>query len=153
LFNAGTTEINLSGWKLNKYINGSTTVSSGAVDLSGITLPVGGFIIIANSDFKTVFNDIPEIESSYISGNGDDVYELVNNTGETIDVFGVIGEDGNGTNWEYLDGRAVRNLNINEPNSVFEISEWTVYSNTSNNLISYPNSPKNAPNDFNPYLR
>lgn len=153
LFNAGTTEINLSGWKLNKYINGSTTVSSGAVDLSGITIPVGGFIIIANSDFKTVFNDIPEIESSYISGNGDDVYELVNNTGETIDVFGVIGEDGNGTNWEYLDGRAVRNLNINEPNSAFEISEWTVYSNVSNNLISYPNSPKNAPNDFNPYLR
>ncbi|SFS38855.1 DUF5689 domain-containing protein [Lutibacter maritimus] len=153
LFNAGTTEINLSGWKLNKYINGSTTVSSGAVDLSGITIPVGGFIIIANSDFKTVFNDIPEIESSYISGNGDDVYELVNNAGETIDVFGVIGEDGNGTNWEYLDGRAVRNLNINEPNSAFEISEWTVYSNVSNNLISYPNSPKNAPNDFNPNLR
>ena len=28
LFNAGDTEINLSGWKLNKYLNGSTNVSS-----------------------------------------------------------------------------------------------------------------------------
>lgn len=153
LFNAGDTEINLSGWKLNKYINGSASVSSSPVELSGITIPVGGFVIIAASDYKTVFSDIPEIESTYISGNGDDVYELVDNTGVRIDIFGVIGEDGNGTNWEYLDGRAVRNLDIVEPNSVFIISEWTVSSDATNNLISYPNTPKNAPNDFNPNLR
>ncbi|MBI9040953.1 DUF5689 domain-containing protein [Lutibacter sp.] len=153
LFNAGDSEINLSGWKLNKYVNGSVNVSSGAIDLNGITISAGGFVIIANSDYKTVFNDIPEIESTYISGNGDDVYELVDNSGATIDIYGVIGEDGNGTNWEYLDGRAVRNLDIIEPNSVFEISEWTVYSDAANNLISYPNSPKIAPNDFSPNLR
>ena len=29
----------------------------------------------------------------------------------------LVGEDGNGTNWEYLDGRAVRNVEIIEPNS------------------------------------
>ncbi|WP_372746289.1 DUF5689 domain-containing protein [Lutibacter sp.] len=153
LYNAGDTEINLSGWKLNKYINGATSVSSSPVELSGITIPVGGFVIIAASDYKTVFSDIPEVESTYISGNGDDVYELVDNTGARIDIFGVIGEDGNGTNWEYLDGRAVRNLDIVEPNTVFTISEWTVSSDASNNLISYPNTPKNAPNDFNPNLR
>ena len=78
---------------------------------------------------------------------------MVDNTGATIDIFGVIGEDGTGTNWEYLDGRAVRNLDIIEPNPVFTISEWTVYSDAANNLISYPNSPKIAPNDFNPNLR
>ena len=153
LFNAGDTEINLSGWKLNKYLNGSTNVSSGAIELNGIIIPIGGFVIIASTDYKTVFNDIPEIESTYISGNGDDVYELVDNTGATIDIYGVIGEDGNGTNWEYLDGRAVRNLNVTEPNPAFTISEWTVYSDATNNLISHPNSPKIAPNDFNPNLR
>ena len=153
LFNAGDTEINLSGWKLNKYLNGSANVSSGAIELNGIVIPVGGFIIIASTDYKTVFNDTPEIESTYINGTGDDVYELVDNTGATIDIFGVIGVDGTGTNWEYLDGRAVRNLDIVEPNPVFTISEWTVYSDAANNLISYPNSPKIAPNDFNPNLR
>ena len=153
LFNAGNTEINLSGWKLNKYLNGSTSVSSSPVELNGISIPVGGFVIIASADYKTVFNDVPEIESTYINGTGDDVYELVDNTGVTIDIYGVIGEDGTGTNWEYLDGRAVRNLNITEPNSVFTINEWTVYSDAANNLISNPNSPKIAPNDFNPNLR
>ena len=153
LYNAGTSEINLSGWKLNKYVNGSLNVSSSPVDLSGFTLQAGAFLIIANTEYKTMFNEMPAIESTYISGNGDDVYELVDNTGKRIDIFGTIGEDGNGTNWEYLDGRAVRNSTINSPNTTFEISEWTLYSDASNNLISHPNSPKFAPNDYSPNLR
>ena len=110
-------------------------------------------MIIANTGYAAIFNDVPEVETTYISGNGDDVYELVDNTGETMDIYGVIGEDGSGTNWEYLDGQAVRNIDVNEPNAIFTISEWTVYSDATNNLISHPNSPKIAPNDFNPNLR
>lgn len=153
LYNAGDSEINLTGWKLNKYINGATSVSGTSVDLTGITIPVGGFVIIANTGYSAIFNDTPEIESTYISGNGDDVYELVDNSGSTIDIFGVIGEDGNGTNWEYLDGRSIRNLDIIEPNSVFSVSEWTIYSDASNSLITNPNTPQNAPDDFNPRIR
>jgi hypothetical protein len=153
LYNAGDSEINLTGWKLNKYVNGSTSFSSSPIELDGIIIPIGGFVIIANTGYATIFNDTPTIESTYISGNGDDVYELVDNTGTTIDIFGVIGEDGNGTNWEYLDGRAVRNLAILEPNIIFTISEWTIYSDASNSLITNPNSPQNAPNDFNPRIR
>ncbi|WP_456378938.1 DUF5689 domain-containing protein [Lutibacter sp.] len=153
LYNAGDSEINLTGWKLNKYVNGSTTVSSSPIDLTGITIPAGDFVIIANTGYAAMFSDTPNIESTYISGNGDDVYELVDNTGATIDIFGVIGEDGNGTNWEYLDGRAVRNVDIIDPNPVFTASEWTIYSNASNSLITNPNTPQNAPNDFNPRVR
>jgi len=150
LYNAGNSDINLTGWKLNKYNNGATTVSSSPVELNGITIPVGGFVIIANTGYAAIFNDTPNITSTYISGNGDDVYELVDNTGTRIDIFGVIGEDGNGTNWEYLDGRVVRNLDITGPNPVFTVSEWAIYSEVSNGLISNPNSPQNAPDDFNP---
>tara|TARA_R110001583_G_scaffold160872_1_gene312788 strand:- start:66761 stop:68827 length:2067 start_codon:yes stop_codon:yes gene_type:complete len=153
LYNAGESEINLAGWKLNKYVNGATTVSNSPIELTGITIPVGGFVIVASTDYKTVFNDIPAIESTYISGNGDDVYELVDNTGARIDIFGVIGEDGNGTNWEYLDGRAARNLDITEPNTLFNVGEWIIYSDASNGLISNPNSPQNAPDNFNPRVR
>jgi hypothetical protein len=128
-------------------------VSSSPVVLTNITIPVGGFVIIANTDFEAIFNLTPTIESTYISGNGDDVYELVDNTGKRIDIFGVIGEDGNGTNWEYLDGRAVRNILVNEPNVVFTNTEWIVYADVQNNLISNPNSPKNAPLDYNPNYR
>lgn len=153
LYNAGDTSINLTGWKLNKYINGATSVSSSPVLLNGIEMAAGSFVILANTDYEAIFNLQPTIVSTYISGNGDDVYELVDNTGATIDIFGVIGEDGNDSNWEYLDGRAVRNLTVESPNNVFTISEWTVYSDASNNLISNPNSPKNAPLDYNPNYR
>jgi len=153
LYNAGETAINLTGWKLNKYVNGATTVSSSPVLLNGIEVAAAGFVIIANTGYAAIFNESPTIESTYISGNGDDAYELVDNTGKAIDIFGVIGQDGNGTNWEYLDGRAVRNLSVNNPNEIFTITEWTVYSDASNNLISNPNSPKNAPLDYNPYYR
>ncbi|UMB59641.1 DUF5689 domain-containing protein [Lutibacter sp. A80] len=153
LYNAGTTEIDLTGWTLNKYVNGSTSVSSSPVVLSGITIKVGDFVIIANTGFEELFSLVPDVVSTYISGNGDDVYELVDNSGNRIDIFGVIGEDGNGTNWEYLDGQAVRNLNINEPNKIFTNSEWSCYSKANNILISNPNTPKNAPNDFSPNLR
>lgn len=150
LYNAGDSEINLTGWKLHKYVNGATSVSGSPVDLSGIAISDGGFLIIGNTGYAATFNDTPDIESSYISGNGDDVYELVDNTGLTIDVFGVISEDGNGTNWEYIDGRAVRNIAVSAPNPVFNIAEWTIYSDASNTHITNPNSPQYAPNDFNP---
>lgn len=153
LYNAGDSEINLTGWKLNKYVNGSTTISGSPVELGDITVQAGGFIIIANTGYEAIFNDISDIESSYISGNGDDVYELVDNTENTIDIFGVIGEDGNGTNWEYLDGRAIRNIEITEPNTAFTVSEWVIYSKASNGLISNPNTPQNAPINFNPRER
>ncbi|MBE0424155.1 MAG: lamin tail domain-containing protein [Lutibacter sp.] len=153
LYNAGETTVNLTGWKLNKYLNGSTTVSGSPLALTGIVIPPGGFAIIAGSEYKTEFVDIPDIETTYISGNGDDVYELVNNTGARMDIFGLIGQDGNGTNWEYLDGRAMRKVMISAPNPIFTISEWTIYSAASNSLITFPNSPQNAPDGFNPRVR
>jgi hypothetical protein len=153
LYNAGETAVNLTGWKLNKYLNSATTVSGSPLALTGIIIPPGGFAIIAGSEYKTLFNNIPDVETTYISGNGDDVYELIDNTGARIDIFGVIGQDGNGTNWEYEDGRAMRNLTVYAPNPNFIISEWTIFSGASNSLITNPNSPQNAPEGFNPRVR
>ena len=153
LYNASDFEMNLTGWELHKYTNGATTASSNTVDLTGVTVPKNEFVIIANTGYATVFSDTPTFATSYISGNGDDVYTLVDNTGTIVDVFGVVGVDGNGTQWEYLDGRAVRNSDIVSPNSQFTASEWTVFSAASNTNINHPNTPQNAPNDFNPRIR
>ncbi len=153
LYNAGDTAINLTGWKLNKYVNGSTSVSSSGVDLTGIIIEASAFVIIANTGYAATFLDTPTVETTYISGNGDDAYELVNSTGEVIDIYGVIGEDGTGTNWEYLDGRAVRNTTVSMPNTVFSANEWTIYTASSNTQVSFSNAPQNAPEDFNPRMR
>ncbi|HEY9222252.1 MAG TPA: DUF5689 domain-containing protein [Lutibacter sp.] len=153
LYNAGETAVNLTGWKLNKYLSGATTVSGSPLALTGIVIPPGGFAIIAGSEYKILFNNIPDIETIYISGNGDDVYELIDNTGARMDIFGVVGQDGNGTNWEYEDGRAMRNLTVSAPNPIFTVSEWIIFSAASNSLITNPSSPQNAPDGFNPRVR
>ncbi|NEW78916.1 MAG: hypothetical protein GZ086_05710 [Gelidibacter sp.] len=75
------------------------------------------------------------------------------NTGARIAIFGVTGENGNGTNWEYEDGRAVKNISISAPNPLFTVSEWIIYSAVSNSLFTNPNSAQNAPDDFNPRVR
>jgi hypothetical protein len=146
LYNAGEESVSLNGWSLKKYLNGSNTVSGSGLDLSGLEILPSGFLILGNTGFETIFNKIPDLESSYISGNGDDVYELVDRQGNMHDGFGLKGEDGSGTNWEYLDGKAIRNLNIDTPNKNFDISEWNIFTKTTGNK-------QLAPLNFNPRQR
>lgn len=146
LYNATNKIVSLNGWVLHKYLNGSTNISGNGIELSGLILEPNGFVILANTDFQSIFIMLPDIESTYISGNGDDVYELVDNHGAVHDVFGVIGEDGTGTLWDYVDGKAIRNIEITEPNSDFTISEWAVFTK-SNDFEQI------APQNYNPKYR
>lgn len=143
LYNAGTTSVSLNGWRLNKYLNGSNSISSGGLDLSGYTVESGGFLIIANTGFDVLFNEQADIVSSYISGNGDDVYELEDSEGSIHDVYGVKGEDGTNMIWEYLDGKAIRKKEVNTGASIFNAAEWIIYSKTNGNK-------QTAPQDFSP---
>lgn len=151
IFNSGDTPIALDGWKLEKFVNGSTTVSSEGVDLSEIVMDSNSYIVIANIDFETVFGVKPTISSSYISGNGDDAYRLVDSSGKTIDIYGAIGTDGNGENWEYLDGGAVRKKQVKIPNKNFDFNEWIVTTKANNFSVNNPNTPKYAPKDYSPF--
>jgi hypothetical protein len=143
LYNAGTTSVSLIGWRLNKYLNGSNSLSSGELDLSGYSIESGGFLIIANTGFNTLFNEQADVVSSYISGNGDDVYELEDSEGSVHDVYGVKGEDGSNMIWEYLDGKAIRKKEVNSSASIFDATEWIIYSKTHGNK-------QTAPQDFSP---
>ena len=146
LYNAGATSIELTGWKLNKYLNGANSVSGTALDLSGFAIAPNEFLIISNLGFEAVFGFASNISSTYISANGDDVYELVDAAGVIQDVFGEVGVDGSGLIWEYLDGSAVRKKNVNNPNAVFDIAEWEVFSKTKG-------IKQIAPDNFDPGVR
>ena len=145
LYNAGADPIDLEGWSLHKYLNGSSVVSGTALRLSGV-LPSKSFLILANTSFASVFGFAPDIVSSYISGTGDDVYELVDPNQKVHDVFGHRGIDGSNTGWEYTDGKAIRKVEVTEPNPVFELSEWTVFSKANE-------AAQEAPADFGPKER
>lgn len=128
LYNLGEESVDFTGWQLNKYVNGSGVVSAGGLSLSGLVIEPKGFVVIANSDFETIFQLKPSLMSNYITGNGDDCYALIDAVGSIHDVYGIPNIDGTATLWDYQDGKAIRKKNVSNPNPEFDISEWTVFS-------------------------
>jgi hypothetical protein len=155
LFNAGTDTISLNGWSLRRYTNDNLTVSS-VIDLSSYEIKANQTLVIASNvlEFELTYGFAPDVEAgsnSPADSNGDDNLELVDPFGKIIDVFGVVGEDGSGTNHEFEDGRAYRNNDVLQGNPVFTFSEWTLFNDTGASGTS--NQPQNAPEDFTPGLR
>ncbi|MEM6892508.1 MAG: lamin tail domain-containing protein, partial [Bacteroidota bacterium] len=86
--------------------------------------------------------------NSPADSNGDDNLELVDPFGKVIDVFGIIGEDGSGTNHEFEDGRALRKPEVVKGNSIYTFEEWMLYNDTGESGTT--KEPKVAPQDFTP---
>ena len=129
---------------------------SSTVDLTGFSIsPQSTFVISPNEqEFELIYGFIPDLAAgtnSPADSNGDDNLELVDPFGTIIDVFGVPGQDGTGTNHEFEDGRAVRNSNIMQANPMYTFSEWTVFNDSGG--AGTTNQPQNAPEDFDPGIR
>lgn len=152
LFNADTESISLNGWKLLRYSNKNTEVSS-EIDLSGsVIIGKSTFVLAANGvEFENIYGFAPNMHvgiNSPADSNGDDNLQLVDPFGEVIDVFGIIGEDGSNTNHEFEDGRAVRNFEVNQANTAYTLSEWEIFNDTG--ADGTINKPQIAPDDFTP---
>tara|TARA_R110002051_G_scaffold111608_2_gene184210 strand:+ start:12181 stop:13584 length:1404 start_codon:yes stop_codon:yes gene_type:complete len=155
LYNSSSESLSLKGWTLRRYTNANVEVSS-TISLTGYEIQAKStFVLSPNAlEFGTVYGFAPDLEvgtNSPADSNGDDTIELVDPFGVVIDVFGVIGEDGSGTNHEFEDGRAVRKQEINQGNSSFTFNEWTIFNDTGD--LKTINKPQNAPDDFNPKIR
>ncbi|HMB64307.1 MAG TPA: DUF5689 domain-containing protein [Eudoraea sp.] len=155
LYNSGEEAMPLEGWSLRRYTNGNTEIGS-AIDLSGQIIAAGSAMVISPdpTEFETVFGFAPDLGvgiNSPADSNGDDTLQLTDPFGNTIDIFGKIGEDGSGTNHEFEDGRALRNSDITKGNPVYTIEEWTIYNDTGG--AGTQNLPQNAPEDFTPGSR
>ncbi len=155
LYNVDDEPLDLNGWTLRRYTNANTEISS-TIDLTGNIIEARSTLLISpnGAEFELVYGFLPEIAVSTNSpadSNGDDNLELVDPFGTVIDVFGVIGEDGSGTNHEFEDGRAFRNLEVVQASSIYTFSEWTIFNDTGGNGTI--NMPQNAPGDFTPGIR
>ena len=155
LFNAADTPLSLNGWELRRYTNANTDVSA-VIKFSERTIAAQSTIVIAANaeEFENVYGFIPDLEAagnSAANSNGDDNLELVDPFGTVIDIFGVVGEDGTGTNHEFEDGRALRKLNITQGNPTYTFNEWTIYNDSGDSGTM--NEPQNAPEDFTPGAR
>jgi hypothetical protein len=130
LFNAGENDIDLSEWTLEIYSNGDDAAQGRPTPLGPATLTPGEtWVVAANgaaaeSAYTALFGPADQW-SAAVSGNGDDAYGLLHND-VLVDVYGEIGIDGGGEDWEYTDSIATRNANVDAPNDNFTISEWTI---------------------------
>ena len=155
LYNSSTKPLSLKGWRLDRYTNDNTEVSS-TIDLSGLIIGSESNLVISPNaeEFEAVYGLAPDFgagTNSPADSNGDDNLELVDPFGTVIDTFGVIGEDGTNTNHEFEDGRAVRNSDVTEGNPIYTFGEWVIYNDSgSSGTID---QPQVAPDDFTPGLR
>jgi len=154
LFNGGITPLSLKGWSIVRYTNSNTEPSS-TLMLEG-TIQVQQTLVISPNaeEFLAVYGFAPDVAikgNSVADSNGDDNLVLVDPFGKVIDVFGVIGEDGSGTNHEFEDGKALRTFEITNGNPIFTPSEWVIYNDTG--ASGTLKQPQNAPEDFAPAQR
>ena len=152
LFNASNQPLDLNLWTLRRYTNEKTEVSS-SIDLSGHVIAAKGTLVISPNaeEFGLVYGFPPDVgvsTNSPADSNGDDNLELVDPFGTIIDVFGVVGEDGSGTNHEFEDGRALRNPEVTQGNPTYTFGEWIIYNDSGD--AGTINQPQNAPGDFTP---
>ncbi len=152
LYYSGTGVLPLKGWSLHRFTNANTETSS-TIDLSGHEIAAESTLLISPnaSEFEAVYGFAPDVTvgtNSPADSNGDDNLQLVDPFGTVIDMFGVIGEDGSGTDHEFEDGRALRKPGIIEANPTYTFSEWLIYNDTG--ASGTTDQPQNAPTDFSP---
>ena len=155
LYNSGSEDLSLKGWRLQRFTNANTEVSS-TLSLSDYTIGAQETLVISPNatEFQNVYGFAPDVSvgtNSPADSNGDDNLQLVDPFGKVIDAFGVIGEDGSGTNHEFEDGKASRNVGVVKGNANYTFSEWILYNDTGENGTI--NIPQVAPNDFTPGIR
>lgn len=154
LFNAGGSSFDLAAnnYALLRYTNGNTSPQS-AVALTG-TIAAGGFYIISpnGTQYNTVYGLTADQDigtGGPADSNGDDQILLIDNTDNlnpiTIDIFGVIGEDGSGTAHEFEDGRAERKSTVTTGVSTWDVNEWNI-----DNDSGGGDGTQDAPADFDP---
>lgn len=105
-------------------------------------------------EFEKVYGFVPDQDGKgkgSVDSNGDDQIVLEASDGTSVDIFGVIGEDGSGTNHEFEDGRANRKITIIKGNTSYSFSEWDIWNDTGGE--GTVNQPQNAPDDFSPGKR
>lgn len=154
LYNAGASTVDFTdgtGWLLNKYTNGSLTVSQ-TLSLTG-TISADGFYIIAtgtdDGDFSTVYgvsaDQFDGGDNNVAGANGDDTIELVDGDETTVDLYGTQPiTDLTSTVWEFEDGRAERATGATSGKNPPVDADWNTWSDGSGgDVIAVQDAPAN----------
>lgn len=134
IYNNGSTTIDFSTTPIyiSRFTNGNGTATESNVEkLTTGTLNAGDYLIIAASgtNFTAAYGFSADEINGGFGVNGDDpfgMYSGIYPNGTLFDVYGEIGVDGTGQNWEYEDSRAIRNNIMDSPSTTWQNSSWTI---------------------------
>lgn len=118
--------IDFTGWNVQRQSNGGGFTTN--LDLSTLGSISNDFVYLTNdaalldSEFGITTN---VISNGGINSNGNDAFQIVDNSGSIIDRFGEDGVDGSGTNWEHEDTYYMRNNGSTANAGAFDASNWT----------------------------
>ena len=127
--NPGAKDVDLGGWSLELYSNGSPTASNTVVFDGGTLLLANNFFVVANpgaeDDFPVVYGRDASLYDATANGNGDDVYVLRSPGGTVVDIYGAIGTDGTDSAWDYENSVVTRALSVTGPTPTWTAIEWS----------------------------
>jgi len=153
LYNGSANPIDVSGWQVLIYFNANSSPGGTYTFPLGTVIAGNSTFIIAqdNAVFTSVYGFAPDVALAIFNSNGDDNFELRDDTNTLIDVYGIPGMDGTGTCSEFEDGRALRVSTVIQGNATWNEAEWIVWADsTVSGCTNHTNSPRNAPADFSP---
>lgn len=139
IYNAGTNTVDLAAdsWTLSRQNNGGTWSDFA---MTGTIGPDETYVIASTTNFAAAYGFEPDQTNSVADGNGFDAYFLFvggnHSSGLLVDIYGEIDTDGNNTEWDYEDARARRNNGVEEPNTTWTSSEWTLTPNSTTNMFT-----------------
>lgn len=115
IYNPTGGSIDLSGYKIDKYVNGSASATNLAV-LPSVSLATGDVYVVCDDDAGPAILAQCDFPASAVFYNGNDAMALKDSTNNILDVIGQIGFDP-GTEWgsgltSTADNTIVRNCGI-----------------------------------------
>merc|ERR1712176_916426 len=110
------------------------------INLKGLEIPDDGFMVFcATQEGNAFYNgscDFVTQDGSAADSDGRDniciIRGAIDTDFEILDIFGKIGEDGQGSNHNFQDGRAVRKPTSTTPNDEWNPNDWTITRTASN---------------------
>ena len=126
--NSGSSELNLAGYSLAVYLNGSSSPTT--IALNG-TVVGGGTHVVATSTngFQTYWGLAPDQTAAIIGQvNGNDTVALLKPNGSVSDIYGQIGATPGA--WGYTNSAAARKAGVSDPIATWDSNEWTIVTGT-----------------------
>lgn len=149
IFNGTGKLVDLTGYKLRLYSNGSATADDTNLATLEGSLAHGETVVIVNAGADPAFKVTGAIESTVTYFNGDDAVTLEKDD-VIVDLIGVVGvrpdkewtgTDANGEAASTLDRTLVRDKTVISPNTTFTWSEWIGHPNNSQFLGAHEFEP------------